>query len=79
MRLTMSYPDRYQIRGLPVASVFCIVIVGWMILFGVGPVNASAMALRTRYFGGITVGVSSFRKYCLRASWLTTLLQTAGC
>lgn len=53
--LISTYSDRAQTRGLPVASVFCIAIVGWALLYGISPVHASASALRARYFGCICV------------------------
>lgn len=54
MLLITTYSDRYQTRGIPVASVFCIGIVGWAILLGIKPDTA----LHARYFGCICVVVS---------------------
>lgn len=68
--LISSYSDRYQTRGVPVASVFAIAIVGWGILYGVNPVGASAMDLHARYFGCICIVTAGCTSpfCCLRTS-----------
>ncbi|KAJ7467457.1 major facilitator superfamily domain-containing protein [Mycena latifolia] len=69
MLLISSYSDRVQTRGVPVASVFCIAIIGWAILLGVNPVKASHMALHARYFGCICVVTAGYSNIPLIMSW----------
>ncbi|KAJ7146696.1 MFS general substrate transporter [Mycena epipterygia] len=69
MLLISTYSDRAQSRGLPVASVFCIAIVGWALLYGISPVHASASALRARYFGCICVVTAGYSNIPLIISW----------
>ncbi|KAL8291709.1 hypothetical protein RQP46_001967 [Phenoliferia psychrophenolica] len=69
MLLITTYSDRYQTRGIPIASVFCIGIVGWAILFAVSPIKASHMALRARYFGCIAVVTAGYSNIPLIISW----------
>ncbi|KAJ7155237.1 major facilitator superfamily domain-containing protein [Mycena filopes] len=69
MLLISSYSDRRQTRGIPVACVFAIAIVGWGILFGVNPVHASPAALRARYFGCICVVTAGYSNIPLIMSW----------
>lgn len=64
-----SFSDRMQSRGLPVASVFCIGLVGWAILFGVDPVGATASDLHVRYFGCIFVVTAGYSAIPLIMSW----------
>ncbi len=53
-----TFSDRKSTRGLPVASVFIIGIVGWVLLLAVSPVHATHGELHVRYFGCICVVVS---------------------
>ncbi|KAJ7917718.1 major facilitator superfamily domain-containing protein [Mycena leptocephala] len=69
MLLIATYSDRYQTRGVPVAGVFCIAIVGWAILFSVSPVHASHSALHARYFGCICVVTAGYANIPLIMSW----------
>ncbi|KAJ6529736.1 MFS general substrate transporter [Mycena capillaripes] len=69
MLLIATYSDRYQTRGIPVASVFCIAIVGWAILLGVNPVHASKSALHARYFGCICIVTAGYSNIPLIMSW----------
>ncbi|KAJ7675567.1 major facilitator superfamily domain-containing protein [Mycena rosella] len=69
MLLISTYSDRTQARGIPVASVFCIAIVGWGILFGINPVHASQTALHARYFGCICIVTAGYSNIPLIMSW----------
>ncbi|KAJ7738997.1 major facilitator superfamily domain-containing protein [Mycena metata] len=69
MLLVSSYSDRYQTRGVPVASVFAIAVVGWGILYGVNPVGATKMDLHTRYFGCICIVTAGYSNIPLIMSW----------
>jgi len=64
-----SFSDRVQSRGLPVAAVFCIGLVGWGILFGVDPVGATAGDLHARYFGCICVVTAGYSSIPLIMAW----------
>ncbi|GAA6007931.1 hypothetical protein JCM11491_006544 [Sporobolomyces phaffii] len=76
MLLITSYSDRKQTRGIPVAVVFAIGIVGWSILFGVNPHHASHSALRVRYFGVICVVVAGYSAIPLIISWQASNVAT---
>ncbi|KAJ6568478.1 major facilitator superfamily domain-containing protein [Mycena capillaripes] len=69
MLLISSYSDHYGTRGVPVASVFCIGIVGWAILLGVSPVHATHSALHARYFGCICIVTAGYSNIPLIISW----------
>ncbi|KAJ7662827.1 major facilitator superfamily domain-containing protein [Mycena polygramma] len=69
MLLVSTYSDHYQTRGIPVAGVFCVAIVGWGILFGVNPVHATTSALHARYFGCICVVTAGYSNIPLIMSW----------
>ncbi|KAJ7613445.1 major facilitator superfamily domain-containing protein [Roridomyces roridus] len=69
MLLMSTYSDRYQTRGIPVAIVFCVGIVGWGILFGVSPVHATQSMLHARYFGCICIVTSGYSNIPLVMSW----------
>lgn len=48
MLLLTTISDRTRSRGLCVAVVYCIGIVGWGILYGVSPMDVSKGGLRAR-------------------------------
>ena len=48
MLLLTTISDRTRSRGLCVAVVYCIGIVGWGILYGVSPIDVSKGGLRAR-------------------------------
>lgn len=48
MLLLTTISDRTRSRGLCVAVVYCIGIVGWSILYGVSPIDVSKGGLRAR-------------------------------
>ncbi|KAL8291700.1 hypothetical protein RQP46_001958 [Phenoliferia psychrophenolica] len=66
MLLITTYSDRYQTRGIPVAFVFCIGIVGWAILLGIKPDTA----LHARYFGCICVVTAGCQCLSVLAAFL---------
>ncbi|GAA5861871.1 hypothetical protein JCM1840_006860 [Sporobolomyces johnsonii] len=70
MLLISSYSDRFQTRGIPVMTVYCIGIVGWSILLGVDPVGASKSALHARYFGCICLATAGYSAIPLIMSWV---------
>ncbi|KAJ7730953.1 major facilitator superfamily domain-containing protein [Mycena olivaceomarginata] len=69
MLLISTYSDKYQTRGVPVASVFCIAIVGWAILLGVTPIHPTHTDLHARYFGCICVVTAGYSNIPLIMSW----------
>ncbi|BGP45152.1 hypothetical protein JCM10450v2_000969 [Rhodotorula kratochvilovae] len=69
MLLICTYSDRYQTRGVPVMVVFAIGIVGWSLLLGVNPVEASASDLRVRYFAVFCVVSAAYSAIPLIMSW----------
>ncbi|KAK4698779.1 hypothetical protein P7C70_g7490, partial [Phenoliferia sp. Uapishka_3] len=69
MLMIATYSDRYQTRGIPIASVFAIALVGWSILLGVKPHHATASALHARYFGCICVVTAGYANIPLIISW----------
>lgn len=69
MLLISSYSDRYQTRGVSVASVFLIGIVGWTILYTVSPVKATESMLSARYFACICIVTAGYSNIPLVISW----------
>jgi phosphatidylserine synthase len=55
MLLMSAYSDARQTRGIPVAIVFSIAIVGWAILLAVPAVAPTYSDLHARYFGCICI------------------------
>ena len=60
MLLLTSFSDNRQSRGIPVAVVFCIGIVGWSILLSVPAAHVTAHQYSARYFGCICVVVAGY-------------------
>lgn len=64
-----TFSDHYRTRGIPVASVYLIGIVGWSILLGVTPVKPTASMLHARYFGCICIVTAGYAAIPLIMSW----------
>lgn len=60
MLLISTYSDHYQTRGIPVAFVFLVGIIGWTLLYTITPVKASESMLAARYFACICIVVSGY-------------------
>jgi len=60
MLLLTSFSDYRQSRGIPVAAVFCIGVVGWSILLGVPAAHVTTHQYSARYFGVICVVVAGY-------------------
>ncbi|KAK7033278.1 major facilitator superfamily domain-containing protein [Favolaschia claudopus] len=69
--IVSAYSDRYQTRGVPIASIFCIAVVGWAILLGVNAENPSQSELNARYFGCICIVTAGYSNISLLISWVS--------
>ncbi|KAJ7342937.1 major facilitator superfamily domain-containing protein [Mycena albidolilacea] len=71
MLLMSTYSDAHQTRGIPVAIVFGIAIVGWSILLAVPAVAPTYSDLHARYFGCICIVTAGYANIPLIISWQT--------
>ncbi|KAJ7778849.1 major facilitator superfamily domain-containing protein [Mycena maculata] len=69
MLLISTYSDRFQTRGVPVACVFLVSVVGWGILLGISPIDPTHTALHTRYFGCICIVAAGYANIPLIMAW----------
>ena len=60
MLLLSYFSDRFATRGIPVASVFVLQIIGWAILLAVPAAHVTHSELHSRYFGCICVVTSCY-------------------
>ncbi|KAJ7826789.1 major facilitator superfamily domain-containing protein [Mycena olivaceomarginata] len=71
MLLMSTYSDARQTRGILVAIVFGIAIVGWSILLAVPAVAPTYSDLHARYFGCICIVTAGYANIPLIISWQT--------
>ncbi|GAA5880205.1 hypothetical protein JCM3774_006085 [Rhodotorula dairenensis] len=71
MLLLTTISDRTRSRGLCVAAVYCIGIVGWAILYGVSPIDVSKGGLRTRYFACCCLASAGYSNIPLIMAWVS--------
>ncbi|SCV67856.1 BQ2448_5467 [Microbotryum intermedium] len=61
MLFLSSFSDRKQTRGLPTASVFCVGLIGWGLLYGIPAHGATEGQLHARYFACICIVTAGYR------------------
>lgn len=71
MLLLTTFSDRTQARGLPAATVFCLGIVGWAILFSVPPEDATSSQISGRYFACILIVTAGYTNIPLIMAWVS--------
>ncbi|GAA5968251.1 hypothetical protein JCM8115_006170 [Rhodotorula mucilaginosa] len=71
MLLLTTISDRTRSRGLCVAVVYCIGIVGWGILYGVSPIDVSKGGLRARYFACCCLASAGYSNIPLIMAWVS--------
>ncbi|KAK8866095.1 hypothetical protein IAR55_001246 [Kwoniella newhampshirensis] len=69
MLLLTSFSDHKQTRGLPVASVFILGIIGWSVLLTVPATNISQTQYSARYFACILIVTAGYTNIPLMMSW----------
>ncbi|SCZ93063.1 BZ3500_MvSof-1268-A1-R1_Chr6-2g08438 [Microbotryum saponariae] len=71
MLLLSSFSDRKQTRGIPVASVFVVGIIGWALLLTIPAHKATHTQLHVRYFGCICIVTAGYSAIPLIISWVS--------
>ncbi|KDE03411.1 hypothetical protein MVLG_06077 [Microbotryum lychnidis-dioicae p1A1 Lamole] len=71
MLLLSSFSDRKQTRGIPVASVFVVGIIGWALLLAIPAHKATPTQLHVRYFGCICIVTAGYSAIPLIISWVS--------